>query len=205
MGSVKKENSVLPFVNLYRKLLKSYSLHCIKNYIKIGGIMKKYRTLLIALLLFIGFDQWTKYLAVTHLKGTAGIPIIKDIFHLQYLENHGVAFGMFEGQIWFFLPVTIVIAMIMIFLYSKIPVTKRYIPLRICIVLITAGAFGNMIDRFRYQYVVDFLYFKLINFPIFNIADCYVVIAVILFVFLILFYYKEEELDANIVIFPKKK
>ena len=112
---------------------------------------------------------------------------------------------MFEGQIWFFLPVTIVIAMIMIFLYSKIPVTKRYIPLRICIVLITAGAFGNMIDRFRYQYVVDFLYFKLINFPIFNIADCYVVIAVILFVFLILFYYKEEELDANIVIFPKKK
>ena len=167
--------------------------------------MKKYIKAFIILLVLIGVDQWTKYLAVTHLKGNAGIAIIKDIFHLQYLENHGVAFGMFQGQIWFFLPLTIVIALIMIFLYYKIPGTKRYLPLRICAILITAGAFGNMIDRIRYQYVVDFFYFKVINFPIFNVADCYVVIAVILFVILMLFYYKEEELENDIVFFSKKK
>lgn len=166
--------------------------------------MKKYIKALIALLILIGMDQWTKYLAVTHLKGTSGISIVKDVFHLQYLENHGVAFGMFQGQIWFFLPLTIVIALIMIFLYYKIPSTKKYLPLRICALLITAGAFGNMIDRIHYQYVVDFFYFKLINFPIFNVADCYVVISVILFVILILFYYKEEDLENDIVFFKKK-
>ena len=62
-------------------------------------------------------------------------------------------------------------------------------------VCILAGAWGNMIDRLRYAYVVDFFYFKLIDFPIFNVADIYVTTAVILLLVLVLFYYKEEELD----------
>ncbi len=167
--------------------------------------MRKYIKALIALILLILFDQLTKYLAVIHLKGTSGISVIPDVFHLQYLENHGVAFGMFQGQQWFFVPLTIIIAFVMIFLYYKIPDTKRYLPLRICVVLVTAGAFGNIIDRISHQYVVDFFYFKLINFPIFNVADCYVVVAVILFVILILFYYKEEELERDIPFFQNKK
>ena len=75
------------------------------------------------------------------------------------------------------------------------PHTSRYYLLRICAVMICAGAIGNMIDRLRLNYVVDFFYFELINFPIFNIADCYVVVACILFAFAILFYYKEDELS----------
>ena len=67
-------------------------------------------------------------------------------------------------------------------------------PIRIVAVLIVAGAIGNMIDRVVHQYVIDFFYFKLINFPIFNVADIYVVVACILFILLMLFYYKEEEL-----------
>ena len=74
------------------------------------------------------------------------------------------------------------------------PHTRRYYLLRICAVLVCAGAFGNLIDRIRLNYVVDFFYFELIDFPIFNVADCYVVVACILFAFSILFYYKEEEL-----------
>lgn len=69
---------------------------------------------------------------------------------------------------------------------------KKYMPLRICSILLIAGAVGNLIDRVRLNYVIDFFYFKLIDFPIFNVADCYVVVACIIFAFLILFYYKED-------------
>ena len=81
------------------------------------------------------------------------------------------------------------------FFYGKIPQGRHYFPMRVCAVLVCAGAVGNLIDRVFQQYVVDFLYFSLIDFPIFNVADCYVVIACFLFAYLILFFYKEEELE----------
>ena len=82
-----------------------------------------------------------------------------------------------------------------IWIYGKLPNAQRYLPLRICAVLILSGAFGNCIDRIRLNYVVDFLYFKLINFPIFNVADIYVTVAAFLLVILILIYYKEDDLE----------
>ena len=72
---------------------------------------------------------------------------------------------------------------------------KKFLPLRICAVLIMAGAYGNCIDRIRYGYVVDFFYFKLIDFPIFNVADIYVTVSVAAVIILLFFYYKEEDLD----------
>lgn len=167
--------------------------------------MKKYGKIVISLLILVAFDQWTKYLAVFYLKGTDGIALIPNIFHLHYLENRGVAFGMFQNQIWFFLPLTMLILSFMLIFYSKIPDKKRYIPLKCCAILVTSGAVGNMIDRFLHQYVVDFLYFKLINFPIFNVADCYVVVGVFLFILLLLFYYKEDELEKDLPFFSSKR
>ena len=73
------------------------------------------------------------------------------------------------------------------------PENRRYLPLRSCAVLLCAGAVGNMIDRVRLGYVIDFFYFRLIDFPIFNVADCYVVAACIVFALLVLFYYREED------------
>ena len=67
-------------------------------------------------------------------------------------------------------------------------------PLALCLMMVCAGAVGNMIDRVSQGYVVDFLYFKLINFPIFNVADCYVTIAAASLVLLIMFHYKDEDL-----------
>lgn len=166
--------------------------------------MKKYIQIFISLSSLVAFDQWTKYLAVTHLKNTEGIPLIPNVFHLHYLENRGVAFGMFQDKIWFFLPFTMIILAFMCIFYSKIPDNKRYIPLKICAILVTSGAIGNMIDRFLHHYVVDFLYFKLIDFPIFNVADCYVVVGVFLFILLLLFYYKEEELERDLPFFSSK-
>ena len=64
----------------------------------------------------------------------------------------------------------------------------------VCLMMVSAGAVGNMIDRIGQGYVVDFLYFKLINFPIFNVADCYVTISAFLLILLVFFYYREEEM-----------
>ena len=72
-------------------------------------------------------------------------------------------------------------------------------------IFITCGAIGNMIDRIRLNYVIDFLYFELIDFPIFNVADIYVSVATFVLVILLLFYYKDEELDEFFRVFSLKK
>ena len=87
------------------------------------------------------------------------------------------------------------IVVIISILYTKLPLTKRFTPLRLCAIFLIAGAIGNMIDRVRQSFVVDFLYFELIDFPIFNVADIYVTVSTAVFIVLILFYYKEEELE----------
>ena len=93
----------------------------------------------------------------------------------------------------------IVIALVMLaasgYLLIRMPRNKHYLPLEILVVLIAAGAVGNMIDRILYNYVVDFLYFKLIDFPIFNVADIYVTVFAIYLSVLLLFVYKESDLD----------
>lgn len=146
----------------------------------------------VSLILLILLDQWTKYLAMTHL-ADGPIPILDGIFSLQYLENRGAAFGLFQGKQALLAVVAVFIAGAMAWIYWKLPQIKRYRALRVIVVLITAGAIGNLIDRVTHNFVVDFFYFELIDFPIFNIADCYVVIAAIVLVILFLFYYKEDD------------
>ena len=138
--------------------------------------------------------QYTKYLAQTHLPN-APIPIIENVFELRYLENRGAAFGMMQNQQILFIGLCVVFLVVGSIAYVKMPYTKRMLPMRACMVSIAIGAIGNMIDRIRLQYVIDFFYFKLINFPIFNVADIFVTVAAFFVGFLILFYYKEEEID----------
>lgn len=145
-------------------------------------------------LVLIGLDQWTKVLAVKHLMGQESIVIWDGVFELRYLENRGAAFGILQGQKAVFLICTALVLAILAFYYNRMPVEKRYLPMRIVGILLGAGAVGNLIDRMMQSYVVDFLYFKLIDFPIFNVADCYVTVGAILLAILILFVYKDEEL-----------
>ena len=93
----------------------------------------------------------------------------------------------------FFLIAVLVLGAVAYLIY-KMPSDGKYRPLAVCLMMISAGAVGNMIDRVSQGYVVDFLYFKLINFPIFNVADCYVTIGAACLVFLIMFYYKDEDM-----------
>lgn len=157
--------------------------------------IKQYFIFIAALLSGIAFDQFTKYLAVEHLKDQDPFVIIKGVFQLRYLENRGAAFGMMQNQQLFFVICASFIVLVLFYWYGKTPFIKRMIPIRFCVILLCAGAIGNMIDRVLHEYVVDFFYFELIDFPIFNVADIYVVAASFLFVFLIFFYYKEDEFD----------
>ena len=157
------------------------------------GKVRDYLTAVLCCAAAVLLDQITKHLAVVHLKQQREIVLIPGVFELRYLENRGAAFGLFQNRQIFFVCAAVVIFFLIGFFYGKIPGGRRNLPMRICAVLICAGAVGNLIDRIRYQYVVDFFYFSLIDFPIFNVADCYAVIACILFAYLILFFYKEEE------------
>jgi len=178
----------------------------------------------ILVLVLIALDQFTKYLAVVFLKNKPAIPIIKDIFELQYLENTSAAFGMdpisllhnifhfdvftqnpelyLNVRMWFFYLLTIGMILLFIWVFMKVPAHKRMIFIDIIIIFITAGAIGNLIDRISQQFVVDFLYFKLIDFPIFNVADIYVTCAAIVLLILGIFYYKDEDVE---MIFPSMK
>lgn len=157
--------------------------------------MKKYIWGFIITILLIGMDQVTKILSMKYLANTNGKDIISGIFRLEYLENRGAAFGIFQGQRILLVFVTFLILTVLIYCYHKIPANRRFTPLLLSLLLITAGAIGNMIDRISRNYVVDFLYFKLIDFPIFNVADCYVVIGAALFSLLILFYYEDKDFN----------
>lgn len=148
----------------------------------------------IAVLLGVVLDQYTKYLAISHLQDKS-VSIIEGVFELRYLENRGAAFGLLQNQQLFFLVVGFITLFFIIYLYIRMPRTRRFVLLRICMISITTGAIGNMIDRIRFQYVVDFLYFELIDFPIFNVADIFATVATFGLVILLLFYYKEEDID----------
>lgn len=148
---------------------------------------------LAGILLLTFIDQWTKYLAVLHLKNQESIVLIPGVFQLQYLENHGAAFGILQGQQWIFFLMTIVYLVAAVWIYLRIPKTKKYFPLHMIAVVLTAGALGNFIDRISQGYVVDFFYFSLIDFPIFNVADIYVVLSFIGLAICILFVYKDKD------------
>ncbi len=157
---------------------------------------------IIAILLIV-LDYVTKQAAVARLKGQEAIVLWKGVFELRYLENRGAAFGMFQGRHLFLIIFTIVILVLIAYLYFKrIPAERRFFWLNLACVLFFAGAIGNFIDRICYNYVVDFFYFCLIDFPIFNVADIYVTVAAFVVILTGIFYYKEDDYER---IFPSSK
>lgn len=144
------------------------------------------------ILLLILVDQATKYWALHFLKDAPSIVWIPGVFELQYLENRGAAFGLFQNQKWFFVASAILVFFVVTWIYNRIPRTRKYLPLQIISMLTVAGAIGNVIDRLYHGFVVDFFYFSLIDFPIFNVADIYVVVACAALAVFVLFYYKDD-------------
>ena len=146
-------------------------------------------------------DQLTKHIVETKFQLFETKPIIKDVFNFTYIRNEGMAWGMLEGQRILFLIVTVIIMIGCGYIYIRSLKFEQFKSIRGAIVILLSGAIGNLIDRIVNNYVVDFFYFKLINFPIFNVADIYVTVAAFAFIILGIFYYKEEDFE---MIFKKK-
>lgn len=146
-----------------------------------------------ALLLLL--DQYTKHLAIVHLKDHPKFSLIEDVFCLQYLENQGAAFGMLQGQKVWFVILTLLFFVLAWWIYHRTPLVKKNYFIFVVLSLLVAGAAGNFIDRITRNYVVDFFYFEWINFPIFNVADIYVTCSIILLLIFFLFFYKEDDFE----------
>ena len=150
-------------------------------------------------------DQWTKTLAVQHLKGKEPFVIWDGVLEFRYHENTGAAWGMLKEQQVLFYILTIIFCIVVLVEIYRLRRDIRYMPFNYTLILVLAGALGNFIDRVLNQFVVDFIYVKLIDFPIFNLADCYITISVVILVLLMFFYYSDEEFDRMIPLFSGKK
>ena len=137
--------------------------------------------MLIPTVLLVGLDQVVKYWTILNLKDQKDIELWPDVFELTYVENRGAAFGMLQNQRWLFTILTLIVIVLLIGIYFRLGSERKFRLTRICCIGVLAGAIGNLIDRSMLHYVVDMFYFKLIDFPVFNVADCYVVVFGILF------------------------
>lgn len=169
--------------------------------------LRKYFNLLFVLIvaLLVFFDQWTKRLAVLHLKGKEPFVIWKGVFELSYLENGGTAWGLLQGQQTLFYILTVLFIIVALIELYRLRDNDRFLPFRYILAVILSGAIGNFIDRAANKYVVDFFYIRLIDFPVFNVADCYITFSIAILILLIFFYYTEEEFEIIIPSFKKKR
>ncbi|MCR5650625.1 MAG: signal peptidase II [Lachnospiraceae bacterium] len=147
-----------------------------------------------AVLLFF-IDRLSKIWACDTLRGKDAFVLVPGVFEFSYLENYGAAFGILQNFRIFFIVMGVAFLLIMMFFLLKLPPTKKYRLLRICFVFMAAGAAGNLYDRIFFNYVIDFIYFSYINFPVFNVADCYVTVSTAVLIILLLFVFREEDLD----------
>lgn len=194
------------------------------------ALAKKKKSMRLQAISYIGvviavlIDQFTKYLANAYLNGRQARVLIPGVFEFRYLENESAAFGVdfislldkifhfayFEEnpdaflrtKMLFFVVVTLIVVAVLLLLYRRLPWERHWLAMNLIILAFTAGAIGNLIDRIVHNYVIDFLYFSLIDFPIFNVADIYVTVASFALIFSVFFVYTEEDFEA---VFPKKK
>lgn len=125
----------------------------------------------------VAVDQWTKYLTVEHLKPIGDFPLIEGWLHLNYVENTGMAFGMFKDNRGVFLVLsTVGILLLLAFLvYQRKKISVLGI---VALCLVIGGGIGNQIDRLARGFVVDMVYVKIIDFAVFNVADAFVCVGV---------------------------
>jgi len=148
---------------------------------------------LLLFILLVAIDQVSKYWVRTVLAVREPVVIIPKVLKLEYHTNDGAVWGLMGGKVLFLKIFTFVVLILIAFFYLKVPKGKKFNVLKVLLVFIMAGAVGNLIDRVYLNYVVDFIYFELINFPLFNFADSCLTISSILLLILALFYFKDDD------------
>lgn len=147
-------------------------------------------------LLIVAADQITKYLVMEAIPLFADVPLLPGILGLTHVRNEGAAFSSFRGMQWLFILIFVALTLAVVYEYFKKPMPFTALE-RWCIAAIYGGGLGNMIDRVRLGYVVDMLETKFMEFPVFNVADCFITCGcVVLMVHLAFFnksFWKDEK------------
>ena len=137
----------------------------------------------------VAADQWTKYLTVSNIALYQDIDFIPGFLGLTYVQNTGAAFSSFEGQQWLFALIFAVFTVLIVWeaIHKTLPFSALE---RWCVAAIYAGGLGNMIDRIRLGYVIDMIEVEFIDFPVFNVADCFITCGCFAMIFSLLFFNK---------------
>jgi len=150
------------------------------------------QTLLFALFAagIVAADQFTKYLTVMNIALYEDVPFIPGLLQLTYVQNTGAAFSSFQGQQWLFAVIFVIFTVLIV--YERIRNTMGFTKLEWwCIAAIYGGGLGNMIDRIRMGYVVDMIETTFIEFPVFNVADCFITCGCILLIVHLFLFHKD--------------
>lgn len=163
-------------------------------------VFMRYILPVLGVIAIVLLDQWVKELCLDKIGMYNTIVLWEGIFELHVIPNKGMAWGMLQNCQWLFIAITPVVLFVLGLFYVKLPKEKKFNAMRVLSVMLAGGAVGNLLDRmfrgeFGQGYVVDMFYVKAINFPIFNVADCFVSVAFVTLVILVLFVYSEEEFD----------
>ena len=150
----------------------------------------QYIFMILAVLGITAVDQISKYLVMEQIALRAQVDVIPGLFHLTHVHNTGAAFSSFQGMRWMFVGIFLVLTAVLLFEYFKKPMPFATFD-RFCLAAIYGGALGNVIDRVRLGYVVDMICVDFINFPVFNVADCFITCGCFLLLAHLIFFNKE--------------
>ena len=145
--------------------------------------------------LVVAADQFTKYLTLLYIPLHTRIDVLPGFLGLTYVQNTGAAFSSFQGQQWLFVLIFAVLTVAILWEYFKKPRPFTRFE-RWCIASVYAGGLGNMIDRVRFGYVVDMIETRFMDFPVFNVADCFITCGCIILIISLFFnkeFWKEEK------------
>ncbi|NIS60185.1 MAG: signal peptidase II [Proteobacteria bacterium] len=158
---------------------------------------RKYQIFFIALPLILFWDQVTKYLVRQAVPIYGSIPVIEGFFSITHVKNTGAAFGLFAGGVspfrtLFFMAITVGAVIVILLIFRRIRGDRILAPLSLAMIM--AGALGNLVDRIRWGYVIDFLdlYWREYHWPAFNVADSAITVAVFLLFIENLFLHKNQ-------------
>ena len=138
----------------------------------------------------VALDQWTKYLTIANIALGSEVDFLPGFLGFTYVRNTGAAFSSFEGQQWLFIVVFTVFTILILWEYFKARMPFNTFE-RWCIAAVYGGGLGNMIDRVRYGFVVDMIRTEFMNFPVFNVADCFITCGCIALMISLIFFNKK--------------